>query len=74
MERIKVVKCMVICPGIIIILLLLSLILFINLNILDIDVFSPAGNQHRVNIYSIIIITLRNKKKVILYYAYSLYL
>ena len=48
---------MVICHGIII-LFLLSLIL------LDIDVFSPAGNQHQVNIYFIIIIiiiTLENK-------------
>ena len=25
--------------------------IFINLNMLEIDVFSPAGNQHQVNIY-----------------------
>ena len=39
--------------------------IIIDLNILDIDVFSPAGNQHQVNIYfiiMIIIITLKNKK------------
>ena len=32
----------------------------INLNILDIDVFSPTGNQHQVNIY---LFTLKNKRK-----------
>ena len=26
-------------------------IIILNLNILDIDVFSPTGNQHQVNIY-----------------------
>ena len=41
--------------------------IIIDLNILDIDVFSPAGNQHQVNIYFIIIIiiiiiTLKYKK------------
>ena len=32
---------------------LVTIIIFIitNLNILDIDVFSPAGNQHQVNIF-----------------------
>ena len=46
--------------------------IIINLNMLDIDVFSPAGNEHQVNIF-IIIITLKTKEKVNLYYAGSLY-
>ena len=68
----KIVKCMVICQGFII-LLLLSLLFFINLNILD--VFSPAGNQHQVNIYLLLLLLLLHSKnkKVILYYAGSLY-
>ena len=30
---------------------IIYIIFFINLNIFDIDVFSPAGKQHQVNIY-----------------------
>ena len=37
-----------------------------NLNILDIDVYSPAGNQHQVNIYFFLIITLKNKQKKVI--------
>ena len=52
-------------------------IIIIYLNILDIDVFSPAGNQHQVNIYYYYYLyyyTKKNKKKkVILYHADSLY-
>ena len=40
---------------------------FINLNILNIDVFSPAGNQHHettyYNYFIIIDLKTRNKKK-----------
>ena len=42
-------------------------IFFINLNTLNIDVFSPAGNQHHEAIYFIIIIIdlkTQNKKKL----------
>ena len=39
-------------------------IIFISLNILNIDVFSPARNQHQENIYIIIIfIDLKTKNK-----------
>ena len=50
-------------------------IFFINLNILNVDVFSPAGNQHHETII-IFLLSLTSKpktKKVILYHADSLY-
>ena len=45
------------------------IIIIIKLNILDIDVFSPTGNQHQVNIFYYYYYTQKQKKKVILYYA-----
>ena len=58
----QVVKLMIICHGTII-LLLVSLIFL--LYILDIDVFSPAGNNHQVNIYllSLLLISKPKTKK-----------
>ena len=58
----KTVKCMVICHGIIV-TIIINIIIVKNLIILNIDVFSPAGNQHQVIIcfIIIIIITLKNK-------------
>ena len=51
LER-KKINCMVICHAIIINIIIINLnILDLYLNILDIDVFSRAGNQHQVNIY-----------------------
>ena len=59
---------MIICHGIIIFITSIFNLFYINLNMLDINVFSPAGNNHQVNIYlSIIIIIIdlktKNKKK-----------
>ena len=36
--------------------------IIINLNILDIDVFSPAGNHHEVNIYLLSSLLLLHSK------------
>ena len=47
--------------------------IIINLNILDIDVFSPTGNQHQVNIYLLLLFLSKTKEKVILCYAGGLY-
>ena len=54
--------------------------IFINLNMLEIDVFSPAGNQHQVNIYYYYHYHYyyywpqnQKQKKVFLCYADSLY-
>ena len=46
--------------------------IYINLDRLDIDVFSPAGNQHQVNIYLLLLLPSKTKKNI-LYYAGSLY-
>ena len=37
--------------------------IIINLNILDIDVFSPTGNQHQVNIYLLLLLHSKTKEK-----------
>ena len=51
--------------------IIINVIIIINLNILDIDIFSPVGNQHQVNNcfinFIIIIVTLKNKNKKSIY-------